>query len=90
MTYVISDLFGYDPEKLKAAFEKAGMNEGDCCYVLGNAIDYGEHGAALLRFLMEQPNVELIRGEHEQMLLDCAFAFDALAGKATASPTPAR
>ena len=90
MTYVISDLFGYDPEKLKAAFEKAGVREKDCCYVLGNVIDYGENSVELLQYLMEQPNVELILGEHERMLLDCAFVFDALSGGKKAEPTPER
>ena len=90
MTYVISDLFGYDPEKLAAAFKRAGLREEDTCYVLGNVIDYGENSVRLLRYLMEQPNVELILGEHEKMLLDCSFIFEALSAGRPAELTPGR
>lgn len=90
MTYVISDLFGYDPERLEAAFDAAGLGDNDVCYVLGNVIDFGENSVELLRFLMDQANVELILGEHEKMLLDCAFVFDALSGGKPAEMTPER
>lgn len=90
MNYAISDLFGYDPAKLEAAFEKAGLRDRDTCYVLGNTVDYGDNSVELLRFLMERPNVELILGEHERMLLDNAFIFDALGSGNKAELTPER
>ncbi len=90
MTYVISDLFGYDPDRLAAAMKRAGVRDADTCYVLGNVLDYGDYPVEMLRFLMDQPNVELLLGEHEKLLLDCAFVFDALSGGKPAQMTPDR
>ena len=73
MTYVISDLFGYDPEKLAAAFEKAGMGESDTCYVLGNVIDYGENSVELLQYLMENVGKVLTREQIFSHVWDTEF-----------------
>ena len=36
------------------------------------------HGAELLRWMADQPNVQLILGNHEAMLLSCAFLFESV------------
>lgn len=77
MTYVISDLHGYSIEKLKKLLEKADFGEDDFLYILGDVIDRnGDGGVGILLWLLEQPNVELIMGNHEAMLLSCDFIFD--------------
>lgn len=76
MIYVTSDLHGYSPEKFDNLLSKAGFCDKDFCYVLGDVIDRGEYGVDLLQYLMNKPNFELIRGNHEEMLLDCLFLFD--------------
>lgn len=77
MTYVISDLHGYPIEKLKILLKKAGFCEDDFLYILGDVIDRnGDGGVEMLRWLLEQPNVQLILGNHEAMLLSCEFVFD--------------
>lgn len=77
MTYVISDLHGYSIEKLKILLEKAGFCEDDFLYILGDVIDRnGDGGVGILRWLLSQPNVQLVLGNHEAMLLVCAFLFD--------------
>lgn len=76
MVYVTSDLHGYPLEKLKALLEKAGFSQNDFLYVLGDVIDRGSDGIKILRWLMAQPNAQLILGNHEKMLLDCDFIFE--------------
>lgn len=77
MTYVISDLHGYHIEKLKMLLEKAGFGDNDFLYILGDVIDRnGDGGVGILQWLLGQPNVQLILGNHEAMLLSCDFVFD--------------
>lgn len=76
MIYVTSDLHGCKPETLFALLEKAGFSGKDDLFVLGDVIDRGEHGVELLRWMAEQPNVHLIMGNHEAMLLSCRYLFD--------------
>ena len=77
MTYVISDLHGYPVEKLKTLLDKAGFNDNDTLYILGDVIDRnGDGGVSILLGLIEKPNVRLILGNHEAMLLSCAFALN--------------
>lgn len=76
MIYVISDLHGYPLEKIKDMFDKIGFSDDDFCFVLGDVIDRGKDGIKILRWLMSKPNMELILGNHERMMLDCEFLFD--------------
>lgn len=77
MTYVISDLHGYPIEKLKELLEKANFSENDRLYILGDVIDRnGDGGIGVLQWLINQPNAELIMGNHEAMLLACDFIFE--------------
>lgn len=77
MTYVISDLHGYPLEKLKKLLRKAEFSDKDFLYILGDVIDRnGDGGVEMLCWLLEQPNVQLILGNHEAMLLSCSFVFD--------------
>lgn len=75
MIYVTSDLHGCSVETLQRLLSKADFSDHDFLFVLGDVIDRGEHGAALLLWLTEQPNVQLILGNHEAMLLSCAYLF---------------
>lgn len=75
MIYVTSDLHGCAVETLRALLDKAGFGDDDFLFVLGDVIDRGDHGAELLLWLTEQPNVQLILGNHEAMLLACDFLF---------------
>ncbi len=79
MTYVISDLHGYPIEKLKELLEKANFSENDRLYILGDVIDRnGDGGIGVLQWLINQPNAELIMGNHEAMLLACDFIFESI------------
>lgn len=77
MIYVISDLHGYPLEKLKKLLEKAVFGENDFLYILGDVVDRnGDGGVEILIWLLSQPNVQLLLGNHEAMLLSCEFLFD--------------
>lgn len=77
MIYVTSDLHGYPLKEFRNLLSKADFGEDDFLYVLGDVIDRnGDGGIEMLRWMMEQPNVELLRGNHEQMMLACSFLFD--------------
>lgn len=77
MTYIISDLHGYPLEKFNGLLEKAEFSDDDFLYILGDVIDRnGDGGVEMLCWLLEQPNIQLILGNHEAMLLSCKFIFD--------------
>lgn len=76
MVYVTSDLHGYSLEKFKDFLDKVGFCDEDYLYILGDVIDRGPDGIKILKWLMLQPNVELLLGNHEAMLLACNFLFD--------------
>lgn len=77
MVYVTSDLHGYALNDFIDLLGKAGFGEDDFLFILGDVIDRnGDGGIALLQWIMMQPNVELLLGNHEALLLDCAFLFE--------------
>ena len=78
MIYVTSALHGYPLKKFQRLLEKAEFSQEDFLFVLGDVIDRGPEGAQLLRWMAEQPNVQLILGNHEAMLLSCEFLFEAV------------
>lgn len=75
--YVTSDLHGLELAQLKNLLQKAGFGSGDWLYILGDVVDRnGDGGVEILCWLLEQPNAQLILGNHEAMLLSCTFVFD--------------
>ena len=48
--------------------------DDDFLYILGDVIDRnGDGGVAMLRWIIARPNVQLLMGNHEAMMLDCDF-----------------
>lgn len=78
MIYVTSDLHGLELSKFQALLKKANFSDNDQLYVLGDVVDrQNDGGVEILLWLLEQQNVELILGNHEEMLLSCNFVFNA-------------
>ena len=75
MIYVTSDLHGYPIAKFQAVLDRVGFGEDDFLFVLGDVIDRGEDGVEYLKWLLVQPNAQLILGNHEAMMLACEFLF---------------
>ena len=83
--YVTSDLHGFSIEEFKRLLASVGFGEDDWLYILGDVIDRNnDGGVSILLWLLEQPNVQLIRGNHEQMMLSCAFLFDEISDETLA------
>lgn len=77
LIYATSDLHGYPLEAFRRLLASAGFTSADALYVLGDIIDRnGDGGIAMLRWMMNQPNIELLLGNHEAMLLSCSFLFE--------------
>lgn len=76
MIYVTSDLHGIHPEVFRDMLQRAGFTDRDFLFILGDVIDRGEYGIELLTWISEQTNMQLILGNHEDMLLGCAFVTD--------------
>ena len=76
MIFATSDAHGYPLDSFLRLLERAGFSAPDRLYVIGDVIDRnGDGGVAMLRWMMRQENVTLIRGNHESMMLECGFAF---------------
>lgn len=76
MVYVTSDLHGYSLEKFKKLLGKVGFCNNDFLYILGDVIDRGPDGIKILKWLLNQPNAQLILGNHEAILLSNDFLFE--------------
>ena len=77
MIYVASDLHGYSIDSFLRLLKKASFGDSDELYVLGDVIDRnGDGGIAMLRWMMNRPNVEFLLGNHEAMMLSCSFLFE--------------
>ncbi|MFS4583440.1 metallophosphoesterase [Phaeobacter sp. C3_T13_0] len=74
---VVGDIHGCD-DLLVQLLEQVNPDLRLIC--LGDYIDRGEHSAAVLRRLMDRPDVTVLMGNHEAMLLD--FLADPTAGAA--------
>ena len=74
--YVTSDLHGMELGDFKRMLDKAGFGSEDTLYVLGDVIDRrNDGGIELLLYIMEQSNIHMLLGNHEDMLLMCEFAL---------------
>lgn len=68
-TYVISDIHGRR-EEFYEMLVKIEFDKNDKLYILGDVVDRGPDGLALLLEIMDMTNVEMIIGNHEQMALE--------------------
>ena len=88
MFYVTSDLHGCHPRTLMRLLAQDNFCEDDYLFILGDCIDRGEFGAELLLWISQQPNVQLILGNHEALMLACSFLFEDVNDESLAKLTP--
>lgn len=69
MIYCMSDIHG-DERRFCRMLRQIDFGPQDHLYILGDIIDRVPGGVSILQWLMEQPNITLLRGNHEQMCLD--------------------
>ena len=77
MIYLTTDIHG-KTDSLKRLLEAANFGDEDFLFILGDVIDRnGDGGVSLLIWLLTQPNVQLILGNHEYtFLLGNKWLFD--------------
>lgn len=69
MTYVMSDIHGHR-ERFDSILAQINLQPEDRLYILGDVIDRNPHGLSILLQLMQMPNVTMLLGNHEYMMLD--------------------
>ena len=69
MTYILSDIHG-NTRRFRDILEQIDLQPDDTLYVLGDVIDRYPDGVAILRELMAMPNVKMLLGNHEDMMMN--------------------
>lgn len=69
MIYVMSDIHG-NQRRFESVMKQIDLQPEDTLYVLGDVIDRHSDGIRILRKLMNMPNVKMLIGNHELMMLD--------------------
>ncbi len=91
MIYCISDVHGLPLKKLKELLKKGGFgtNKDDFLFILGDVIDRGQPygGIDILKWLLSQPNVQLLLGNHEAMMLACKWILNTVTDSSLARVT---
>ena len=68
MHYVLSDIHGNE-RRFRSVMDQIGLGPEDTLYVLGDVVDRHPGGIRILRELMAMPNVKMLLGNHEYMML---------------------
>lgn len=71
--FCVSDIHGFYDE-LREALDNAGFDPNDensWLIVLGDCFDRGPNPGEVMRYLMSLPRKILIKGNHEQLLVEC-------------------
>ena len=68
MIYVTTDIHGCYDTFMKL-LKKINFNQKDTMYILGDIIDRGPKSIEMIRFVMNNKNVKMIKGNHEEMML---------------------
>lgn len=75
MVYTISDVHGHY-NKYSEMLEKINFSDKDTLYILGDVIDRGNDGIRILLDILRRPNVVMLMGNHEAMMLDTLLGFE--------------
>lgn len=75
MIYVMFDIHG-NAIRFNSIMEQIDLQPEDMLYVLGDVVDRYPDGIIILRMLMSMPNVKMILGNHEYMMLDVMDRID--------------
>ena len=72
MIYVMSDIHGHEG-RFNSILKQINLQPEDTLYILGDVIDRNPRGGQLLRRIMKQPNIKMLLGNHELMMLDALY-----------------
>lgn len=68
MTYVMSDIHG-NLRRFQSILDQVRLQKEDTLYILGDVIDRHGKGISILRQIMATPNMKMLLGNHEYMML---------------------
>lgn len=68
-TYVMSDIHGQF-KWFKEILDKIELKDNDRLYILGDVVDRGPDGVAILNYIRKKDNIELLLGNHELLMID--------------------
>lgn len=69
MTYVMADIHG-NLQKFESIMKQIKLQANDTLYILGDVIDRHSDGIKILNRIMKMPNVKMLIGNHEYMMLN--------------------
>ena len=69
MIYVTSDIHG-NSKRFDSILEQINLQPEDTLYILGDVVDRYSDGIAILQRIMKMPNVQMLLGNHEYMMLN--------------------
>ncbi|MBQ3133566.1 MAG: fructose-bisphosphatase class III [Clostridia bacterium] len=72
MVYVMSDIHGCG-SRFENVLQKINLQSEDALYILGDVIDRGPDGIRVLRRIMNTPNMKMLLGNHEYMMLESLY-----------------
>lgn len=72
MIYVLSDIHGHR-RRFDSVMNQIKLHADDTLYVLGDVVDRNPDGIRILRQLMAMPNVKLLLGNHELLMLNALY-----------------
>ena len=75
--YVTSDAHGH-VRALDEALSKISLTSDDTLYVLGDMIDRGPDPVGVIKLVRSLPNARVLKGNHEQIMLDAIIGQDPL------------
>ena len=69
MVYVMSDIHGHS-KRFNSVMSKIKLKPEDTLYILGDVVDRSPDGIRLIRKFIKMPNVKMLLGNHEYMMLE--------------------
>ena len=69
MIYIMSDIHGNEG-RFDSIMEQINLQPDDTLYILGDVIDRYDGGIRILKKIMKMPNVKMLIGNHEYMMLN--------------------
>lgn len=75
MIYVMSDIHGNE-KRFNDILKQIKFSNEDTLYILGDVVDRGEAGIKILRRIMKAPNMKMLLGNHEYMMLNALYYIE--------------
>ena len=69
MVYIMSDIHGRK-DRFDDVLNQINLTKNDTLYILGDVIDRNPDGITLLKYIMSKPNIKMLLGNHEYLMLN--------------------